>query len=106
MLPPGLQSTYKTYKEDTDIIATWLAVNAKRCGYPADLLDRVGASDAGKAIQASTRLKGKARKKAQDSAKGTPAPAKPLIKVPGTLVQALDRAILLRKEVQLRDRNV
>ena len=126
MLPPGLQSTYKTYKEDTNIIATWLAVNAKRCGYPADLLDRVGAPDAGKAVQASTRLKGKARKKAQDPAKGTPAPvkplsqvenptyilkvkefislaeyivacAKPLIKVPGTLVKALDRAILLRK---------
>lgn len=38
MLPDFLQSSYQTYKQDTDILAKWLAVTAKQCGYPADLL--------------------------------------------------------------------
>ena len=38
MLPNFLQSSYLTYKEDTDVLAKWLAVKAKQCGYPADLL--------------------------------------------------------------------
>ena len=38
MLPNFLQSSYLTYKEDTDTLAKWLAVKAKQCGYPADLL--------------------------------------------------------------------
>ncbi|KAK5947420.1 hypothetical protein PMZ80_001570 [Knufia obscura] len=33
MLPPHLRSTYKQYKEDTDRIATWLAVTAKALGF-------------------------------------------------------------------------
>jgi len=67
MLPPILHSRYKTYKEDTKAIATWLAVNAKRCGYADDLLDRLGAANSAKATQAPPRLKGKARKKAQNA---------------------------------------
>lgn len=69
---PGIQSTYKTYKEDTKTVSTWLATNAKKCGYSADLLDRVSASNSTKAVQSSTRLKGKARKKAQASAREVP----------------------------------
>lgn len=69
MLPPGLQSSYKTYKEDTKAIATWLAISAKQCGYSADLLDREGV-DSTKAVQASKRLKGKARKNAQKASTG------------------------------------
>lgn len=69
MLPPNLHSSYKTYKEDTKAIATWLAVNAKRCGYSDDLLDRLGAANSAKATQAAPRLKGKARKKAQNTIK-------------------------------------
>ena len=38
MLPNFLQSSYLTYKEDTDFLAKWLALKAKQCGYPADLL--------------------------------------------------------------------
>ena len=71
MLPSVLQSSYKTYKEDTNTIATWLATKAKQCGYSADLLDRDGSSNSSKATQAPKRLKGKARKKAQDASKGT-----------------------------------
>lgn len=70
MLPSVLQSSYKTYKEDTNTIATWLATKAKQCGYSADLLDRDGLLNSSKATQAPKRLKGKARKKAQDASKG------------------------------------
>ena len=38
MLPTFLQSNYLTYKDDTDILAKWLALKAKQCDYPADLL--------------------------------------------------------------------
>ncbi|KAL8848129.1 MAG: hypothetical protein Q9221_006849 [Calogaya cf. arnoldii] len=69
MLPSALQSSYKTYKEDTNTIANWLATKARQCGYSADLLDRNGSSDPSKAVQASKRLKGKARKKAQEALK-------------------------------------
>lgn len=130
MLPQILHSSYKTYKEDTKAIATWLAVNAKKCGYSDDLLDRLGAANSAKVAQAPPRLKGKARKKAQNavneasstnsaptavpSGSETPtyiikvkefvslaeyivACTKPLVQVPTSLVNALDRAILLRK---------
>ncbi|KAL8898425.1 MAG: hypothetical protein Q9207_006703 [Kuettlingeria erythrocarpa] len=113
MLPLTLQSSYKTYKEDTNTIATWLATKAKQ------------------STQAPGRLKGKARKKAQEASKGTttaPAAAsdkvtnverpayiietkefislaeyivgssKPWVKVPVGLVKVMDRAINLRKQ--------
>ena len=133
MLPSVLQSSYKTYKEDTSYIATWLANTAKQGGYSTDLLDRNDAVTSSKATQAPTRLKGKARKKAKDAATaGVPASStaatsstttgsitptytikikdfislaeyvvgstKPLVSVPGSLVKALDRAIVLRKD--------
>ena len=133
MLPSVIQSSYKTYKEDTSYIATWLANTAKQCGYSADLLDRNDAVTSSKATQAPTRLKGKARKKAKDAATaGVPASStattsstttesstptytikikdfislaeyvvgstKPLVSVPGSLVKALDRAIVLRED--------
>ena len=68
MLPAVLQSSYKTYKEDTSYIATWLANTAKQCGYSADLLDRHDAANPSKPTQLPKRLKGKARKKAKDAA--------------------------------------
>ena len=64
MLPQPLRSTYKTYKEDTDSVAAWLAVQAKKCGYSADLLDQQG-SEAKVAPRPTGRLKGKARKQAK-----------------------------------------
>lgn len=132
MLSEFLKSSLKTYKDDTDSIATWLAVTAKQCGYSSDLLDRSDTSSSSKPkSQSSTRLKGRARKQARDAATGqgtqseTSQPAsaanppprptytikvtdfttlaeyiaaftKPVIKVPTSLVNALNRAIKLR----------
>ncbi|KAI4183777.1 MAG: hypothetical protein LQ346_006232 [Caloplaca aetnensis] len=71
MLPPTLQSSYKTYKEDTNTIATWLATKAKQCGYSNHLLGSEESINPSKVTQAPARLKGKARKKAQEASKGT-----------------------------------
>lgn len=72
MLPDFLQSSLKIYKEDTNTIATWLAVKAKQFGYPADLLDHTDekfSSSSSQSSQPSIRLKGKARKQAKDAQK-------------------------------------
>ncbi|KAL1873477.1 hypothetical protein Daus18300_003840 [Diaporthe australafricana] len=42
MLPSTLVSVYQQYKQDTDSVDSWLAITAKACGYPADLLTTVG----------------------------------------------------------------
>ena len=132
MLPKFLQSSLKTYKEDTNTIATWLASKAKQCGYPSELLSQSQAL-APEILQpdqpqTSKCLKGNARKKARNAAQKDPEPAsnedkvpaeasyiikvkdftlladciasydKPVVKVPHSLVSALDRAIDLRKQ--------
>ena len=77
MLPKLLQSSYQTYKEDTDIIAKWLAVTAKQCGYPADLLSSPDPpSSAPQAARPSRKLKGTKRKKAKKATQGSPASSK------------------------------
>ena len=68
MLPDIIQSTYKTYKQDTNAIATWLATKAKQCGYSADLLGQDKAGTSSQAAPSSTRLKGRARKQAKNAA--------------------------------------
>lgn len=129
MLPNFLQSSYKTYKEDTDYIAKWLAVKAKQCGYPADLLCPPDPpTSLPRPARPSQRLKGAARKKAKNAAKGdaasskdpsSPADAprytikvkdfatlaeciarftKPAVKVPVAVVKILNRAIELRRQ--------
>ena len=78
MLPGFLQSTYKTYKEDTNAVASWLAVKAKQCGYSADLLTHTGGKSAqAKQAAKSQRLKGKARKEAKQAAQAQGAKAAP-----------------------------
>ena len=77
MLPRLLQSSYQTYKEDTDFIAKWLAVKAKQCGYPADLLSPPDPpTSAPQAAGPSQRLKGAKRKKAKRAAQGSSASSK------------------------------
>ena len=78
MLPNFLQSSYLTYKQDTDVLAKWLAVKAKQCGYPADLL-----SLSHQPIPSSTqpqspsqRPKGAKRKQAKKAAKENVPPTK------------------------------
>ncbi|KAG4028318.1 hypothetical protein MFRU_022g00380 [Monilinia fructicola] len=36
MLPEGLSSSYKRYKDDTNIFSTWLGQTAVKCGYKPD----------------------------------------------------------------------
>ena len=66
MLPQFLQSTYKSYKEDTDIFANWLANRAQGHGYPIDNFNL----DVSK--RPATRLKGKAREQGKEAGNGKP----------------------------------
>lgn len=66
MLPSFLSSSYQQYKEDTNAIAAWLASTARRCGYPADLLQPSPANH--RPAPRSQKLKGKARKQAKEAA--------------------------------------
>ncbi|KAM5342265.1 hypothetical protein ACJ41O_013231 [Fusarium nematophilum] len=115
MLPGPLFSVYQQYKKDTDSVASWLASTAKICGFPADLLAPVATHPKG-----SGRLKGKARKNAKKPNKSTPAPAetapkyiiaikdfvplaeyicastKPLISVPSSFAETINRVIHVR----------
>ena len=76
VLPNFLHSSYQTYKDDTDFIAKWLAVKAKQCGYPADLLSPPDLpTSMPQPARPSQRLKGAARKKAKKAAQETVAPS-------------------------------
>lgn len=117
MLPPFLKGTYAIYKEDTDFVASWLASNAKNCGYPLNLLSNV----AGRLSRQETRKKTKKKKNVAQDNGPSPAHAKPItytiaikdfvplaehivafqkppVRVPSTFVKVLDRAIALRKK--------
>lgn len=123
MLPNFLQSSYKTYKEDTDFIAKWLALKAKQCGYPADLLSSPDPpTSTSQPVRPSQKLKGAARKKAKNTPKRDPTSpedppkytikikdfatlaeciaryTKPAVKVPVAVVNFLNRAIELRQQ--------
>ena len=77
MLPKLLQSSYQTYKEDTDFIAKWLAVKAKQCGYPADRLSSPDPlTPKPQAARPSQRPKGAKHKKAKKAAQGSSASSK------------------------------
>ena len=72
MLPKFLQSSYQTYKQDTDLIAKWLAVKAKQCGYPADLLSSPQPpTTAPQPPRSSQKLKGAKHKKAKKAAQAS-----------------------------------
>src|SRR5437762_3512711 len=68
-----LTSSYLQYKADTNILASWLAATAKKCGYASDLLQRENASQK----QSSQRLKGRARKQARETAQNSQEDTKP-----------------------------
>ncbi|KAL8691751.1 MAG: hypothetical protein Q9218_003100 [Villophora microphyllina] len=71
MMHQFLRSSYKTHKEDTEYVTTWLVQTAKKYGYPTDLLPGVRAGVGGTASDAQApeksrgRLKGKARTEAK-----------------------------------------
>ncbi|CAJ2501692.1 Uu.00g045450.m01.CDS01 [Anthostomella pinea] len=60
-------ATYRQYKEDTESIAGWLALNSLKCGY----IVAEPASSASASPTPSTRLKGKARKQARETSKAS-----------------------------------
>ena len=122
MLPDCLSSSLRACKDDTDTVATWLAGEAAECGYPQQLI----CGPQPPSTQRSTRLKGKTRKGKKINAKvlglsTTPqlprteachtvqashfttlakhiaASRSHLVKVPKAVVDALGRAIELRK---------
>ena len=68
MLPDFLHSSYLIYKENTALVATWLAEKAKQRGFSADLLCNQAAKQS--QPKPSGRLKGKARKEAKKEAGG------------------------------------
>ncbi|KAK8213821.1 hypothetical protein IWZ01DRAFT_549229 [Phyllosticta capitalensis] len=113
-----LRSSYQQYKEDTNLVASWLASTARSCGYPKDLLFGSNVQDTGS--KGPGRLKGKARKQAKqpgneigENSKRAPIIAikdfialaefivgkkKQVVEVPSYLAYTLDRAIRTRKD--------
>ncbi|KAF9881529.1 hypothetical protein CkaCkLH20_00675 [Colletotrichum karsti] len=62
-LPGPLKSVYRQYKQDTNFVASWLAITAKRCGYPTDLLsETTDGSNPGASRPKATGGKGKKKK--------------------------------------------
>ncbi|TGO48355.1 hypothetical protein BOTNAR_0479g00010 [Botryotinia narcissicola] len=86
MLPSYLAGSYRRYKEDTNVFATWLLNAAETCGYnPGDDNE----TPKPQLAQPSTRLKGKARKEANKAAiDSTPIPQTKYISTKEMLLQA------------------
>lgn len=64
MLPEILAGSYKRYKEDTNVFATWLSTTAKVCGYKSEASSQPSVQNNAPKTP-SIRLKGRARKEAQ-----------------------------------------
>lgn len=123
-MPTNLIGIYAEYKEDTDIIASWLASCARLCGYPTEKLSHGSwdlNSSSTEAAKPSRRLKGKELEQARQATNPTtttpltsPKPyilaltdfvplahfivrsTKPIISISPAVVSVLDRAILAR----------
>ncbi|GME35687.1 uncharacterized protein LTHEOB_11548 [Neofusicoccum parvum] len=118
MLPSIIVSSYQQYKEDTDVIASWLASTARRCGYSVDLLQPSPTKP--QSTSKSRRQKAKARKQAKEEgeqatedtassyviaikdfvalAEFIAGSTKPRVKVPQSIADVLSRAINIRKK--------
>ncbi|KAI9647766.1 hypothetical protein NHQ30_004154 [Ciborinia camelliae] len=71
MLPNNLAGSYRRYKEDTNVFATWLLSTAERCGYKSEYSDETPQQQSAQP-RTSARLKGKARKQAKKTAAASP----------------------------------
>lgn len=70
MLPDVLASSYRRYKEDTNVFTTWLSQAAQACGWkPATKPQVTPVESPTINTPKAPRLKGKERKLAQDAAK-------------------------------------
>ncbi|KAI8300891.1 hypothetical protein K4K61_009388 [Colletotrichum sp. SAR11_59] len=118
MLPLSLASTYREYKRDTDVLASWLALTARSHGYKGD-----GASagnEAGDGSKAETQtFKGDDTAMGDDTGKGNDngrpstykvairnfvplaesiASTKPAISTPPSIVNTINRVITARSD--------
>ncbi|KAF5686663.1 hypothetical protein FDENT_5664 [Fusarium denticulatum] len=101
MLPTPLQGTYQQYKADTDSVAAWLASTAKACGYPADLLTSTTVQSSqpkgrGPPVEPTRPKYIIATKDFIPLAEYIFASTKPLISVPKSLAETIDRVIDMR----------
>lgn len=114
MLPEILSGSYKRYKEDTNVFATWLSKTAKACGYkpskPAnqDATPPPPSQNTTPATQGS-RLKGKARKEAkmatkqsEDFSDNSKPASVPIMKYTVTTKDLLDQATVVAKSIRPR----
>ena len=106
MLPAG---SYKRYKEDTNVFATWLSTTAKACGYKSETSPQPPVQKNAPKIP-SSRLKGKARKEAQKSTANGDGPSQdvklvdylPVTKCTVKTKDFLDQANVVAKSVRPR----
>ncbi|KAH7304103.1 hypothetical protein B0I35DRAFT_472101 [Stachybotrys elegans] len=98
MLPSSLVSAYQQYKKDTDSVAAWLASTAKACGYPSDLLGKARKDAKKPKSCVSIPLETTpsyliAVKDFVPLAEFIFASSKPLVSVPQSFVDTIDRVI-------------
>lgn len=106
MLPAG---SYKRYKEDTNVFATWLSTTANACGYKSETSPQPPVQKNAPKI-ASSRLKGKARKEAQKATANGDGPSQdvkladylPVTKCTVKTKDFLDQANVVAKSVRPR----
>ncbi|KAK8235720.1 hypothetical protein HDK90DRAFT_466052 [Phyllosticta capitalensis] len=97
MFPFALRSTYSQYKEDTDAVASWLARTARRCGYTGKL-SRAKAKKNAKQPATQPKHYLVSTSAFTTLAKYIAESKDPVAEASSTFVEALDRAISLRRE--------
>ncbi|KAI8164878.1 hypothetical protein K4K49_012127 [Colletotrichum sp. SAR 10_70] len=112
MLPLSLVSTYREYKRDTDVLASWLALTARSHGYKGDVAS--AGNEAGDGSKAETQtVKGVATGKGNDNGRPSKykvairnfvplaesiASTKPAISTPPSIVNTINRVITARSD--------
>ncbi|KAF4877789.1 hypothetical protein CGCSCA1_v003191 [Colletotrichum siamense] len=112
MLPLSLVSTYREYKRDTDVLASWLALTARSHGYKGDVAS--AGNEAGDGSKAETQtVKGVATGKGNDNGRPSRytvairnfvplaesiASTKPAISIPPSIVNTINRVITARSD--------
>lgn len=105
MLPEILAGSYKRYKEDTNVFATWLSKTAKSCGYKhPGLTDPETISNPSKVNipgPQGARLKGKARKEAKLAAERNDEPSNASTQANVPVVQYTMRTVDLLEQAKV-----
>ncbi|KAI8242879.1 hypothetical protein K4K53_003506 [Colletotrichum sp. SAR 10_77] len=112
MLPLSLASTYREYKRDTDVLASWLALTARSHGYKGDVAS--AGNEAGDGSKAETQtVKGDDTGKGNDNGRPSKykvairnfvplaesiASTKPAISTPPSIVNTINRVITARSD--------